>query len=330
MVDMKYEQTKQHNEEFLNGCRRRIGWLNRSSLLFDNKEARARSSGLVICMNFKVRLVHDTFRSFVVNREACPSEYFIDVTETHGYLALKCLQYLSKGGRVKKCSTYAAMFWVNHLSKATSTQQSKELLVAVYQLFSSEGLRYPGETALLVWFTKRSPRISVESAPLRDIRRWLRERFCNSAKTSSSRQSTGWSSVVRGCGDAVFGNISILQEAVGRAAASIWLHERLDECSTLLGCFLLGLKYYWKRVNRSQSNLQELRSSLLPSPIEISVWVENSGRVLPIVERNIGLAFFRKYDGTSVSAASILTVINPMNTSSFTEVCWTCFGQTRL
>ena len=93
-----------------------------------------------------------------------------------------------------------------------------------------------------------------------------------------------------------FDNISILQEALGKAAASIWLHERLDECSILLGCFLLGLKYYWKRANRSQSNLQELKELIDTKFIDISVWVADAvDRVLPIVKRNIGLAFFAVY-----------------------------------
>ena len=277
-----------------------VEWCLQDKLLIDFRRFLDADCGSILQLlpgkkgDENVRLVHDTFRSFVVNREACPSEYFIDVTETHGYLALKCLQYLSKGGRVKECSTYAAMFWVNHLSKATSTQQSKELLVAVYQLFSSEGLR--------IWVKQlcssglqEGLRISVESAPLRDISQWLRE-ICNSAKTSTEvRERSIEIEAVIAWRCAVLGNISILQEAVGRAAASIWLHERLDECSTLLGCFLLGLKYYWKRVNRSQSNLQELQELIASKFIEISVWVADGGRVLPIVERNIGLAFFAVY-----------------------------------
>ena len=88
-----------------------------------------------------VRLVHETFRSFVVNREACPTEYFVDVTETHGYLALKCLQCLSKGGGVKECSDYAATYWVNHLSKATQPNSRKSCCCRSTSALFLEGLR---------------------------------------------------------------------------------------------------------------------------------------------------------------------------------------------
>lgn len=275
-----------------------VEWCLQDKLLIDFRRFLDTDCGSILQLlpgkkgDENVRLVHETFRSFVVNREACPSEYFIDVTETHGYLALKCLQYLSKGGRVKECSTYAAMFWVNHLSKATSTQQSKDLLVAVYQLFSSEGLR-TWVKRLCSTGLQQGLRISVESVPLRDISQWLRG-ICISASTDV-RERNIESEAVIARRYAVLDNISILQESVGRAAASVWLHERLDECSTLLGCFLLGLKYYWKRAKRSQTNLQELQQLIASNFVDISVWVADGGRVLPIVERNIGLAFFAVY-----------------------------------
>ena len=95
----------------------------------------------------------------------------------------------------------------------------------------------------------------------------------------------------------------VLYSIISRSCRRLWERQLLlsgfmkdlNECSTLLGCFLLGLKYYWKRVNRSQSNLQELQELIDSKFIDISVWVADGGRVLPIVERNIGLAFFAVY-----------------------------------
>ena len=242
-----------------------------------------------------VRLVHETFRSFVVNQERCPQGFFVDVTETHGYLALKCLQCLTSGGDgAKECSDYAVTYWVNHLCSA---QQTKELLLALRQFFSSNGLG-----AWVKWlcedFSFKNLNISVETKSLRDISRWLCT--CATFDNDPMGKPTGcsdpgvqdldqWRSAV------LTSKLSILGEALGKAAAAIWLHERLDDCSVVMGCFMLGLKYYWKRADRSQSNLEELKELINTRFRGISVWSTLIGLERPVVKRNIGLAYLSVY-----------------------------------
>jgi tetratricopeptide (TPR) repeat protein len=239
-----------------------------------------------------VRLVHETFRSFIVDREKCPPAYFIDETETHGRFALKCLQCLAQGSGAKQCIDYAATRWLDHLSEARSTRQVNDLLGAVYQLFSSDGLRLWVKKLCSTPYNVRGLHISVEIEPLRRITQWLgaTRNFGESggATDVEVKHVTAWK-----C--AVLFNNSILGEAIGKAAAAIWLYERLDECHLLIPCFLLGLKYYWKRMDRSKSNLEELHELTASKFIGISTWEADSGRLLPIVERNMGLAFFAVY-----------------------------------
>jgi hypothetical protein len=88
-----------------------------------------------------VQLIHEPFRSFLIDAESCPQVFYIDMALTHGYLTLKCLQRLKNGdGANDVFDIYAVEWWVCHLSKVTLAQPSTELLVAVYRFFTSEGL----------------------------------------------------------------------------------------------------------------------------------------------------------------------------------------------
>ena len=235
----------------------------------------------------EVRLIHETFRSFVVNPERCPKTFYIEEKQTHGYLALKCIQRLKEGSGIDDSSNYATYFWVHHLSKATSTQQSPKLLVAVYRLFTSEGLR--------IWVRGLCSRVSVqglrvshELSYVRTIHEWLCSCSLNCDDPDVETQTANeW------CG-VVVRNDSMLGEAIGKAAGTMWLHETHDSL-TVLNCFSLALKYYWKRGNRSRSNLEELQDLIASNFRSILAWVAQHELKTPVIQRNIGLAFFTLY-----------------------------------
>jgi NACHT domain len=44
----------------------------------------------------EVRLIHETFRTFLLSEHTCPGGFFVDETETHSYAALFCLQSVEK------------------------------------------------------------------------------------------------------------------------------------------------------------------------------------------------------------------------------------------
>ena len=87
-----------------------------------------------------VQLVHETFGAFVV-KEICPSPFFIDKTETHGYVAQKCLQGLLENAIPIVKNLYCSTTWVMHLSKATSSRQENQLLVSLHGFFTSHGAK---------------------------------------------------------------------------------------------------------------------------------------------------------------------------------------------
>lgn len=161
----------------------------------------------------EVQLIHETFRFFVINPEGCPQAFYIEETETHGYAALKCLQRLTSGGDLDDCSDYAAGYWVDHLSKATSAQQSTRLLVAVYQLFTSEGLRI-WVRRLCADSSAQGLQISAESEHVKTIHQWL----CRSPNSDNPDTETQMANEWR---DVVIRNASSLGEAIGKVAGAL-------------------------------------------------------------------------------------------------------------
>src|SRR5208282_6458100 len=87
-----------------------------------------------------VQLIHETFRSFLLNSENCPQMFLIDEIRAHGHLALNAMRRLSSCNLIT-INRYLFTHWVGHLSKATSSGQSEEILIALHQFFTSEGVR---------------------------------------------------------------------------------------------------------------------------------------------------------------------------------------------
>lgn len=244
-----------------------------------------------------VRLVHETFRSFVVDPKTCPSAFVINEADSHAFVAVRCLKGLTDSIESEECEHYAARYWVNHLSKATSPQQSSKLLVLLHQFFVSEGIK-SWVSELCAESHLFGLEISLESRPLRDISRWLREYLIpdetavdeqDGPSAIELRDSQEWRSAVLREAE------SILGERIGKAAARIWLGERSQSFRLLYNCFALSLKYYGKRKNRIQTNLEELDELMATKFKGIYDWTGFDGSSFQIIPRNVGVAFFTLY-----------------------------------
>ena len=238
-----------------------------------------------------VRFVHETFRSFVVNPNVCPQSFLVNETDTHGYVALKCLQCLTNAVSPEECIRYSARYWANHLTNATSVLYSRQLLTAIHQLFISEGLT--------VWVKQLCVRYgphlqtSMETKRLRDIMQWLRTcaaqpNVKEDGIDTQFEDALGWRCTV-------LDDPWILGEAMGKAAANIWLHESLKNCSVLFGCFSLALKHYLRRTDRLKTNVTELKELVVTRFKPISLWAAHDRLEIPILNTNIGLALYALY-----------------------------------
>ena len=243
-----------------------------------------------------VELVHETFKSFIVNPHVCPLSFLIDKPEADCYAALQCLKCLTNHASApNEVSEYSSSNWVAHLSVATTIQLRTSVLVALYDFIASDGTKF--------WIKRycKSQRHDVGSVsptsaglPLQDIIRWLRDctfhadEQTNAGNANSDLEIEHALKWQRDCLD----NSSLLDETIGKAAVNSWLHEDLDECYAVIHCFILGLKYYWRRANRTRTNLEELNELTATKFRDLSAWADPTGPSVPIVHGNLGLAFF--------------------------------------
>jgi tetratricopeptide (TPR) repeat protein len=242
-----------------------------------------------------VQLIHETFRSFLLNASTCPPEFLINEATAHGHLALTCLQRLPHVDSTPD-NVYCLTKWVAHLSKATSTQQSKDLLVSLHQFFTSDGVKNWIKHGLPTQHSLTDGlRISIEEQDLQYICEWLQNCQLDDDENIPDEYNGNvdelWAESVT-WRKRVLANLPILGESIGKVAARIWLHECIDLIGTVRQCFLLGLKYYWKRKNRSQTNLNELNELVATDFKDISIWSGDIEQQQSINKKNIGVALF--------------------------------------
>ena len=238
-----------------------------------------------------IHIVHETFRSFLLNPKKCQPEFLLDEPHTHGYVVLKCFQFLSEGPPV--CATariYALFHWVYHLARSKSPRQRSILLRELSRFFASEGL--------FVWvrYLCSGPSfgitsISFEERFVTDITNWLRENDfeeeCSDAEDVEARN--------RLCGAH---NGNFVGQEIGKMACFLWASgPDVDDCDTLENGFGLALKQYWKRSGRTQTNLEELQELISTRFISLLNWSGRLGKVdHGITNISLGLAFYAVCD----------------------------------
>jgi len=242
-----------------------------------------------------VELVHETFKSFIGDPKVCPSSFLVDKPEAECSTTLQCLKCLtSHASASNEVMEYSASNWVDHLSMATANQWRTRVLVALYRFFTSEGPKF--------WIKQicEPPNYDVnfifpqQTLPLRAISRWLRD--CTIRPDDNTSAATDYSALEVECAlkwqRACLDDPSFLEETVGKAAVRLWLHEGLSQGGAVIASFTLGLKYYWRRANRTQSNLEELDELTATLFQNLSMWADPSGPAVPVVRGNLGLAFY--------------------------------------
>jgi hypothetical protein len=221
-----------------------------------------------------VQLIHETFRSFLLNSEYCPQSFVIDEIWAHGHLAVNGMRRLGSCNLIT-INRYWFTHWVDHLSKATLQGQSEEILIALHQFFTSDGVKNWIKHGLKSpdYYRSQDP---AEEKPLNRIYQWLREcppRNWEQGHTEVNSQPDVeqldlWVRWHR----TLIDNRSILGESVGKAAANIWLYDRLANYAAVQVSFGIALRYYWKRESKTQSNLNELSQLTATEFRDIAVW----------------------------------------------------------
>jgi hypothetical protein len=73
----------------------------------------------------RIRFVHETLRSFLLNPKVCPLEFCVDEPSTHSYILGICAKVLACPANMTYLARYAATQWVTHLTGATASHSER-------------------------------------------------------------------------------------------------------------------------------------------------------------------------------------------------------------
>lgn len=231
-----------------------------------------------------VRLLHETFASFLVDRHICkPEQYFVDRPEAHCEVAAWCLQVMcSKNAETNAFLTYASSFWVDHLNQAAQQgDQSQRLLKWVYEFFTTDGVDVWLKHGLSKAPNLSPMEISVEEGPLREISNWL-AKIKLPVETRDSESPLNVAFLWR---EQVLRNKTTLGQLVGKAAARVWLTVSLPDFYQTATCFALAFKYCAAESRQNPRALADLQP--------FDAISDYAGK--PIYEapqRNLGVGYF--------------------------------------
>jgi tetratricopeptide (TPR) repeat protein len=239
-----------------------------------------------------VQLVHETFRSFLLNERTCPKSFFVDETEVHAHVTSKCLSRMSSNGTVDR---YCLSNWIDHLLKATSKAKAPEVLVSLYQFFTSDALeRWIKEYLTLILVT-------VEDQHLIVISSWLEKRRISGVGDNVDHSSDNAKAMSESLQwlDEMTKVRSSLGEYIGKAAARIWLRESFDAEKSLRGYFSIALRHYWNRITRNTehvSNLSDLQELLDTDFRTLAEWCGDSGRTVNKSSKGVAFYYLQRWD----------------------------------
>ena len=134
--------------------------------------------------------------------------------------------------------------------------------------------------------------MQVEEVYVWKIKKWLGKAskvdgskpYVRSMDLTNARE---WSDAIR-CGDLQLG------ESIGKASANVWLYDDIDDFNEVQTAFLLALKYYRKRRNRSSSNIEKLTHLSATGFRDISLWAGEQQR--HIKNGSLGVAQFTLHE----------------------------------
>ena len=237
-------------------------------------------------------MAHDSLRSFLLQKK---HHYFaIDESEANGHVTSVCLHFLSEPSPESKgLETYAANLWVSHLSGTTSKQSCLELLIHIYQFFRFKGPRTWIRAGLSKahHYGSSDLDVHVEKNYLLRIKDWLGSREWSRENTEADWNANELLNEAYQWSQDILEGEQRLGQIIGKAAANVWLYDTITNFGELQTTFLLALKYYWQRENKTSSNTQELERFSATKFRNIADWAGIT-RNSHVQERNLGVAYF--------------------------------------
>jgi tetratricopeptide (TPR) repeat protein len=229
-----------------------------------------------------VRLVHDTFKEFIINPQLTRSERWpdhVNVQTSHSQVAFLCLRcLLGKGDAV--FNDYAEKFWIDHLSQAErSGDMATRLLSDLHRFCTSKSLAVWIRGLLRKYSVSDKSRYEFEEPSWSCVLDWL-----NGLKGLDKNKDQNLSASLRWRRSVLSTNT--LAEDIGKAAISVWLSDDLEEFAYVTAAFRLALKYFQREA--SPGDPHDLHTDLCQDEFRpMAKWAD----VHTYDKRNIGIAY---------------------------------------
>jgi tetratricopeptide (TPR) repeat protein len=245
-----------------------------------------------------VRLIHETLRSYILDRSCARTDFFVDAGIMQENALAICLDILSYGGPLHGFIHYAAQHWISHLRHVEMARSSHRALLRLFQFFQSpDGCRVWIQT-----FVKRFPDPggrypSLEMDQLlQQIHQWLTDwgpsetaDLCeDSISQAEFFQSVTWRSQV-------LKTPLVLGEYAGKGAAQLWLDDEVAKAEgwnqiEIRSAILLSLRYFCLKSRGMASDaVTDFQAFAVDRFASIMRW--SGSKVCAINKKNLGLAF---------------------------------------
>jgi len=239
-----------------------------------------------------VQVVHETFRSFLMNTKSCPLDLQITIDTAHGRIASTCLDFLAtdKIDYQLPIYEYISTNWNYHLIHVKQGGYDQKILLNMYRFFHSEGFKqwvYHGLTENWNVADPLANETEIEDKALRDVRDWL-IRYYNQG--SEDTAPTDEFHLIISWRDSVVNEPSKLGEYVGRASTLIWVYEDLGTKGIAKAAFELAMRHYWRRDGRIDFNNRDDLEALIKTEFAaLLTWAGNTKPKI-LLKQNLDIA----------------------------------------
>ena len=236
------------------------------------------SSNMKVNM-FSVQLIHETLRSYIIDREACHIDFYIDEEDAYCDITAYCFNALCADNR-NNLSDYAAVCWADHLIKLNTSMAIQITLEHVYCFFHSSGVKrwmqwgrdpkYPGSHGRFHYPEERSLQIVYVF-----LTRWNAFRKAGEYDKSMDIGREKHVTASQRWAVLMLDQPWKLEEYVGKAAAELWFYEGMD--GRLPGMmFWISLKHFCKINGRSMDLVEDLQDIAENNFSCIEKWIDQS------------------------------------------------------
>jgi tetratricopeptide (TPR) repeat protein len=234
-----------------------------------------------------VQLVHETFRSFLLNPAKCLPGFLIREDLAHGEVVLSCLNDLAEHGEASfSAKTYGLREWVYHLSLATSAEQAPNLLNCLLKFLDSDELGLWIRRSLISEYGHQENLLTLENSSIAAMITWIRQNWSDAEKQSVNFGEWGveTTTVQRFLKDPS----ACVGECIGKGATRLWANGELL-CYEAHESFRWALKYYLQ--HEATANTREEFAVLIANEFEPLIAWAGQSDIKP-ARRNFGMAYY--------------------------------------